>query len=57
MTKFETAISILAGIALIGTIYLANAEKDTGVIIPTLLGLIGFLIGKKNEVISGFFKK
>ena len=53
MNKIEIAISIIAGICLVGVLTLIGFDKDTSILIPTLTALIGWLLGKKEEAVLG----
>lgn len=50
-------VGVLALIALVGVIVLAVLEMDTQVLLPILTILVGFLVGRKQNVILGAFKK
>jgi uncharacterized membrane protein len=52
MITLEKAISFLAGICLIGVIYLINADKDTTILMPILTAFVGWLLAKKEQAIG-----
>jgi len=55
--KLEYGIIGLIAICIIGIIYLLSIDKDISVLSSLTTALIGFLVGKKYEVILGAFKK
>jgi len=57
MTKIELIIGILAALSIIGIIVLAILKVDFLVLVPVVTALVGWLIGKKNDVVLGIFKK
>jgi hypothetical protein len=61
MTKFELAMTVLAGLSLVGVIVLLSLDKSIGLVLPVLTALVSWLLGRKqyvlNAVIAGVFKK
>jgi len=57
MTKFENLMVALTMLAMVGLVIITIFEKETTVIIPIITALVGWLVGKKNEVILGVFKR
>jgi len=55
------ALDIIGGIAvvvlLIGVIWLLAIGKSIEVLLPILAILVGWLVGKKQDAVIGFFKK
>lgn len=56
MNKPETLITILAAITIIGIIILMALGKDLGTLSGIAFALVGYLTGRKQELIVGFFK-
>lgn len=58
MKALELIIGVLALVGLGGLIYLLTTGADTVVLLPIVSLLIGWLVGKKQDVVvSGIFKK
>ncbi len=57
MDKIDLSLTILAGLALIGTIGLLFVGQTTDVLLPILTALIGALIGTKKEQVVSLFRK
>lgn len=56
MNKLEISISILTGLCLIGVIVLIGMDKDVSILSPVLAALIGWLLGKKQDMIISYIK-
>ena len=57
MNIIEIIIGSLAIISTIGAIVLAAVGVDYSFLLPIITALLGWLIGKKNDLIVGAFKK
>lgn len=57
MDRVDLALSILAGIALLGVIWLIAINQTVEVLLPILTALVGALIGARKPQIVGYFKR
>jgi ribose/xylose/arabinose/galactoside ABC-type transport system permease subunit len=57
MDKIDLSLSILAGIALVGVIWLLAISRSVEILLPILTALVGALIGARKPQIVGYFKK
>ena len=57
MKTTEIIVGIATIILLIGVIWLLAIGKGVEVILPILTILVGWLVGKKQDVVLGLFKK
>ena len=57
MKLTEIIVGIATIILLIGVIWLLAIGKGVEIILPILTILVGWLVGRKQDTVAGFFKK
>lgn len=57
MEKFDLGVMILTGLSIVSLVVLAALSLDTSVLTPIVTTLLGYLVGRKRDVVMGYFGK